>query len=129
MSLILRSRLISDSTRSPTVAVHTSAAPNSAPCHHWPSSISVTVRMPATMPATIDPAKPSQDFFGLMTLAIGCLPNHTPAANPPVSELTTRIRKHSTRATPSSGTTSIAANEASSGTYAAVSTDADRSRR
>ena len=46
-----------------------------------------------------------------------------------MSLLTTRIRKHSTLATPSSATTSIAANDANSGTYAAVRIDALMSRR
>ncbi len=34
----------------------------------------------------MDPAKPSQDFFGEITGAIGCLPNRTPATYPPMSE-------------------------------------------
>ena len=30
--------------------------------------------------ANVDPANPSQDFLGLMTGAIRCFPNRTPAA-------------------------------------------------
>ena len=32
------------------------------------------------MQASTEPAKPSQDFFGLTVGAIGCLPNSTPVA-------------------------------------------------
>ena len=80
MSLIPRSRLISDSTRSPSVALITSSAPSSAPSHQASSSSSATHSAPATMPATCEPAKPSQDFFGLIVGAIGCRPASTPAA-------------------------------------------------
>src|SRR5690606_37505730 len=80
MSLMPRWRLISDSIRSLTVALQASAAPNSKPCHHWPPSSRSTESTPASMPNTSDPAKPSQDFFGLIRGAIGCLPNSTPQA-------------------------------------------------
>ena len=68
------------------------------------------------MQASTEPAKPSQDFFGLIDGAIGCLPNSTPAAYPPTSLATTVAMKASTRAAPSSGTSSRTANPASSGT-------------
>lgn len=49
------------------------------------------MRAPAVSPATVDPAKPSQDFLGLIDGAIGCLPSQMPAVYPPVSEHTTQI--------------------------------------
>ena len=70
MSLMSRSRLIMDSTRSPRIAASTAAAPASSPCQAWPCSSSVTQSHPATRQATAEPAKPSQVFFGLMTGAI-----------------------------------------------------------
>ena len=33
-----------------------------------------------SMQASTEPPRPSQDFFGLIEGAIGCLPNSTPAA-------------------------------------------------
>jgi hypothetical protein len=48
---------------------------------------------------------------------------------PPVSEATTPIMKASTRPTPSSGSTSIAAKAADNGRYAQAKTDALMSRR
>jgi hypothetical protein len=68
------------------------------------------------MPVITDPAKPSQDFFGLIVGAIGCRPRNTPAAYPPTSEAITASMKHSTRAAPSSGTASMAAKAAKAGT-------------
>ena len=68
------------------------------------------------MPASWEPAKPSQDFFGLIVGAIGCLPASTPAAYPPTSEATTQSRKVSARPAPSGATTSSVANEQNSGT-------------
>ncbi len=50
-----------------------------------------------------EPAKPSQDFFGLIDGAIGCLPRNTPAAYPPVSESTTAASVTRIRKWPSSG--------------------------
>ena len=47
MSLTPRSRLISDSARSPPVAVTATAAPTIRPCHHWPPSSSQTVQRAA----------------------------------------------------------------------------------
>ena len=61
------------------MAVTATAAPTIRPCHHWPSSISQTVSAPPIIAPITDPAKPSQDFFGEIVGAIGCLPNSTPA--------------------------------------------------
>ena len=58
---------------------------------------------PPTMQSSTEPAKPSQDFFGLMVGAMGCLPKRTPAAYPPTSLQTVVMRKTKMRATPSSG--------------------------
>ena len=71
---------MSDSTRSPSVALSTSSAPVRTPCHHDPPSISHTDSAPVTMPAASEPAKPSQDFFGLIVGAIGWRPANTPTA-------------------------------------------------
>ena len=73
-------------------------------------------RVPMATQASTDPAKPSQDFLGLIDFAIGCLPSRTPAANPPTSLQTTVATNSSTRAVPSSGTSSSTAKPASSGT-------------
>ncbi len=81
------------------------------------------------MQAVTEPAKPSQDFFGLMDGAMGCLPNSTPAAYPPTSLATTVAMKASTRPTPSSGTVSSTAKPASSGTYMATRTPDEASLR
>ena len=81
------------------------------------------------IPATWEPAKPSHDFFGLIVGAIGCLPASTPAAYPPTSEATTQIMNVSTRPTPSGATVSMAANAQNSGTYTAVNSPAETSRR
>src|SRR5690606_16481217 len=80
MSLMPTSRLMSDSHRSPRVAKVTPATPSARPAHHGPSSATMTTATPAATLAIIEPAKPSQDFFGEMLGAIGCLPNRTPAA-------------------------------------------------
>ena len=45
--------------------------------HTWPELKKIA---PASMHAVAEPAKPSHDFFGEITGAIGCLPNSTPAA-------------------------------------------------
>ena len=76
-----------------------------------------------------DPANPSQLFLGEIAGAIGCLPNSTPAAYPPVSEATTTIRKVSTRCAPLSGATSSVANDAKNITYSVTKTEAETSRR
>ena len=81
------------------------------------------------IPATSDPAKPSHDFFGLIDGAIGCLPASTPTAYPPTSEATTHSMNVSTRPTPSGATVSIATKEQNSGTYTAVNSPAETSRR
>ena len=57
-----------------------SAAPKTRPPHHGPSSARTMNGVATSMHATTDPAKPSQDFFGLIDGAIACLPNITPAA-------------------------------------------------
>ena len=49
-----------------------------------------------------EPTSPSQDFFGLTFGAIGCLPNSTPAAYPPMSLRTVSSTKTMTRSAPSS---------------------------
>ena len=54
-------------------------APVSTPAHHGPCSRKTTLSAPAAIPVTCDPAKPSQDFLGLILGAIGCLPASTPA--------------------------------------------------
>ena len=97
MSLMPRSRLISDSPRSPIVAETAMAAPNTSPPHHGPSRASASSGVATIMQAVTEPAKPSQDFFGLIDGAIGCLPNSTPAAYPPTSLATTVAMKASTR--------------------------------
>src|SRR5699024_755973 len=80
MSLTPRSRFINDSSRSPKVALQTMAAPKSMPSHQCPPSSRFTESAPATSPPSIDPPKPSQDFFGLTRGAIGWRPRKTPAA-------------------------------------------------
>src|SRR5689334_24014922 len=75
MSLTPRSRLISDSPRSPSTDAPATARPKIAPCHQPAPSIrkcSATA-LPAAVQKS-EPAKPSQDFFGLTDGAIGCLP-------------------------------------------------------
>ena len=98
------------------VAETATAAPKISPPHQGPSSIRPISRTPASMQAATDPAMPSHDFLGLIDGAIGCLPNSTPAANPPTSLHTTVTMNAITRAAPSSGTSSRAAKPASSGT-------------
>ena len=72
------------------------------------------------MPNSIEPAKPSQDFFGLIFGAIGCLPNSTPPISPPVSLMITTSRNVTSRATPCSSASISAAKEPSIGTYAMI---------
>src|SRR6476646_3519864 len=129
MSLTPRSRLISDSARSPPVAVTATAAPTSKPCHHWPPSSSHTVNAPPIIAATTEPEKPSQDFFGEIDGAIGCLPNSTPAAYPPVSEATTMIRKVMIRAEPSDGASIRVAKLANNPRQTATKMEAEASVR
>lgn len=80
MSLMPRSRLIIDSHRSPSVAVATTATPSTAPCQGLPCSMKSMASAPAAAASTIEPASPSQDFFGEIFGAIGCRPNSTPEA-------------------------------------------------
>ena len=84
MSLRPDSRLISDSVRSPIVPTNAIETPATMPHHQAaPSSHSPTQPTPTAVAA--EPAKPSHDFFGDRAGAMGCLPNKTPAAHPPVS--------------------------------------------
>ena len=78
MSLIPRSRLIIDSIRSPQVPTATRQTPRTSPTQNGTCKPKIAINTPAVIPKTIDPAKPSQDFFGLIFGAIGCLPNSTP---------------------------------------------------
>ena len=64
---------------------------------------------------TADPAKPSHDFFGEMTGAIGCLPNSTPAAYPPMSEAAVTAMKTITSLAPASSARISATNEPRNG--------------
>ena len=76
-----------------------------------------------------EPAKPSQDFFGLTVGAIGCRPNSTPATYPPTSLRTVRTMKidHPVRAVV--GTQRGAPrNAARNGTYMVTNTPAVMSR-
>ena len=98
------------------------------PYHQRSSSSSATDRQAPAEPATIDPTKPSQDFFGLIFGAIGCLPSSAPAAYPPVSEQITTMRNVSTRAAPSAGTTSMVAKAMHSGIQHSTSIEAPTSR-
>ena len=82
----------------------------------FPWSTSVTESTPTTTQLAHDPAKPSQDFFGLTVGAIGCLPNMTPAAYPPMSLLIVTRMKTMMRLTPSGAWRSIIANDTSAGT-------------
>ena len=85
MSLIPRSRLMVDSTRSPAVAPTAAAAPATSPTHHAPCSAKWTQATPTAMQKTTEPANPSHDFLGLIVGAIGCRPARTPTAYPPMS--------------------------------------------
>ena len=79
MSLIPRSRLTCDSTRSPSTPVITSIRPER---HADPRGLVEQERHRqhgAVMPNTSEPPSPSHDFFGLIAGAIRCLPNSTPA--------------------------------------------------
>ncbi len=80
MSLMPRSRLSSDSDRSPIVAATTMAAPSRAPAYQGPSSASATQTTPSDIASAKEPTIPSQDFFGLTDGASGCLPNTVPTA-------------------------------------------------
>ncbi|CNL82007.1 Uncharacterised protein [Mycobacterium tuberculosis] len=80
MSLMPRSRLTCDSTRSPSAVVSTKSTPSSAPIHGVLPTRKVAVMIVAVIPHTSEPAKPSHDFFGLIVGTIGCLPNNTPTA-------------------------------------------------
>ena len=80
MSLIPRSRLI---MRLDQVAAGRRPRPGRrrgrCPTQNGACSPKTAISTPAAMPKTTEPAKPSQDFFGLIFGAIGCLPNSTPA--------------------------------------------------
>ena len=71
MSLTPRSRLISDSIRSPVVATSAITTPITAPCHQGWCSNSHIASAPPVAATTTEPPKPSQDFFGEMVGAIG----------------------------------------------------------
>ncbi|OAX67731.1 hypothetical protein A5N15_01285 [Rothia kristinae] len=79
MSLMPTSRLTMDSERSPTVEAMTSSTASTAPCHQGSCSSRTAQRMPTATEPTMEPAKPSQVFFGLIRGAMGCLPHRTPA--------------------------------------------------
>ena len=70
---------MTDSQRSPRVAITTAIRPSATPTHQSPSSIQTTRLTPTATQNARDPAKPSQDFLGEITGAIGCRPNSTPA--------------------------------------------------
>ena len=61
------------------MAASITASPQTTPCQISPSSRVGSSTAPPTAQNSADPAKPSQDFFGLTVGAIGCLPNSTPA--------------------------------------------------
>ena len=70
---------MTDSHRSPSVAITAAITPRRTPTHQSPPRNEVTSQTPTAMVATIEPAKPSQDFLGEITRAIGCRPKRTPA--------------------------------------------------
>ena len=74
MSFTPRSRLIALSAKSPPVAVIVRTKPAITPCHQGASRMKTNDSAPTKDCKITDPAKPSQDFFGLMDAAIGCLP-------------------------------------------------------
>src|SRR5215211_3234267 len=75
MSLIPKSLLIIDSMRSPQVPTATRLTPRMMPTQNGTFRARTAIQMPAAVPKISDPATPSQDFFGLIVGAIGCLPN------------------------------------------------------
>ena len=79
MSLIPRSLLIIDSMRSPQVPTATRLTPRMMPTQNGTSRTKMAMQIPAAVANTNDPPRPSQDFFGLIFGAIGCLPKSTPA--------------------------------------------------
>src|SRR5688500_7174223 len=81
-----------------------------------------TSATPAITHAMAEPAKPSQDFFGLTLGAMGCLPNMTAAAYPPTSLHTVVAMNAVTRAAPCGWSVSSAAKPARNGTYVATNT-------
>src|SRR5699024_7263387 len=66
MSLMPRSRFTSDSNRSPIEATITITAPKTTPCQYCAPNRKCSANAPANTPASIDPEKPSQVFFGLI---------------------------------------------------------------
>ncbi len=83
---------------------------------------------PAARQAMTEPASPSQVFFGLITGAIGCLPNEMPAKYPPTSLHTVRMTNTRTRYAPSGGASMAAMKTAISGRYAKAKAPAVTSR-
>ncbi len=71
---------MSDSVRSPMVAVKTMTAPKMSPNHHGSWIMKIESSTPPTIATMTDPAKPSQVFFGLIRGAIGCFPKVSPEA-------------------------------------------------
>ena len=63
MSLMPSSRLNWLSTKSPMVPQMTRAMPSTMPIHHGPWMRKCTTSTPVMMPASMDPAKPSQDLL------------------------------------------------------------------
>ena len=80
------------------------------------------------MPVTCEPAKPSQDFLGLIVGAIGCLPASTPAVYPPTSDATTQIMNVEHTGGAVGRDDHQRGERAQQGTYAAVNTPAVTSR-
>ena len=58
----------------------TSIRPMGTPTHHGLCMMKATASTAAVVPQITEPARPSQDFFGLIAGTIRCLPNNTPAA-------------------------------------------------
>ena len=91
-------RLKRDSTRSPIVAKSAIAAPHAAATGYVSTFQNGTVSPQPNLCASarnthavaaeksMEPARPSHDFFGEIVGHILCYPNAMPNANPPVSE-------------------------------------------
>jgi len=107
----------------------TSSRPSGNPTHQALPRRKVTESTAAVIPNTSEPPRPSQDFFGLIAGASGCLPNSTPAVYPPVSAKTTVAITAKTRPPPWSWKTNSALNVANNGTHVANNTVAEMSRR
>ena len=61
------------------IAITAAMTPRITPTHQSPPRNDVTSHTPTAVVAAREPAKPSHDFFGEITGAIGCLPKSTPA--------------------------------------------------